>query len=598
MECKEYLERYRKKLSAEIERLQDRELPAFTKEAYQEYFQNGNRVSFEKIYFGRREFLTDYGVWVIINQKPGMETMVKRLLDIVSEILSEPTWVLPAHGSMKHFEGEAVCIDLFAAETAGSIAEILALLDKHPAVKEDQECKESYVCVKHAFWEAFQVRILSVFQKANPCDWWEYGNMNWSSVCAGNVGIAVYYLYKMGFMTEEELIQTTIRVSKSMKSYLLSMGEDGACAEGVGYYQYGMQYYLAWDELLHDFMQEKCPEIESVDIHKLAMFLPKVALGGGNYVNFSDCLLQNPIKMGILAYLASRYPDVSVPKDYCDGERLQFSDWTEFMGGSECHRFAGALRDYLWIERYGEDLQKEEGSLEVAVFPEHMWYIRKFENGISFFAKGGNNDEPHNHNDVGSIAYMVNGEEVLCDLGSGEYVKDYFNENRYRFLCNCSLGHNVPMLGTEGNGQQLAGAECCADFFYADRNGMEVHFGKAYGKASGEAVCRTVTCNDQGDFEIRDHVDVALCGQKKGSYTESFVSKLEPVIEGHQVRFYLQQEQNKGRYVVLSFVEEQVEKPEIEKLDFTDHTGKRIEVYRVFAVAKGTVARMYLACSR
>lgn len=154
------------------------------------------------------------------------------------------------------------------------------------------------------------------------------------------------------------------------------------------------------------------------------------------------------------------------------------------------------------------------------------------------------------------------------------------------------------MLGTEGNGQQLAGAEYCADYFNADRNGVEIHFGKAYGKASGEAVCRTATCNDQGDFEIKDQVDVVLCGQKNGGYTESFVSKIEPVIEGHQVRFYLQQEQNKGSYVVLSFEEEQVEKPEIEKLDFTDHTGKRIEVYRVFAVAKGTVATIYLTCNR
>lgn len=54
-------------------------------------------------------------------------------------------------------------------------------------------------------------------------------------------------------------------------------------------------------------------------------------------------------------------------------------------------------------------------------------------------AKGGNNGEPHNHNDVGSFFYLVGDEMLLTDLGAGEYTKEYFHEGRYRILCNNSL---------------------------------------------------------------------------------------------------------------------------------------------------------------
>ena len=36
-------------------------------------------------------------------------------------------------------------------------------------------------------------------------------------------------------------------------------------------------------------------------------------------------------------------------------------------------------------------------------------------------AKGGNNGESHNHNDVGSFLYLAGDEMLLTDLGAGEY---------------------------------------------------------------------------------------------------------------------------------------------------------------------------------
>src|SRR5699024_2563227 len=83
---------------------------------------------------------------------------------------------------------------------------------------------------------------------------------------------------------------------------------------------------------------------------------------------------------------------------------------------------------------------------------ESEWLISRYhlENiSYGFATKGGHNDEPHNHNDIGHFILQRNGEVFLKDLGSGLYNDAYFGKERYSFLCNGSQGHSVPIV----NGQ-------------------------------------------------------------------------------------------------------------------------------------------------
>ncbi|NUT40465.1 MAG: hypothetical protein HOV86_10800 [Thermoactinospora sp.] len=72
--------------------------------------------------------------------------------------------------------------------------------------------------------------------------------------------------------------------------------------------------------------------------------------------------------------------------------------------------------------------------------------------GACFAAKGGHNDEPHNHLDLGHFVLRLNGETVLDDLGAPEYTRDYFGEDRYKVLQASALGHSVPVIN--GSTQQ------------------------------------------------------------------------------------------------------------------------------------------------
>jgi hypothetical protein len=60
--------------------------------------------------------------------------------------------------------------------------------------------------------------------------------------------------------------------------------------------------------------------------------------------------------------------------------------------------------------------------------------------------KGGNNDEPHNHNDVGSFSVVFGKQMVICDPGGEVYTKRTFSAHRYDSKVLSSFGHAVPEI--------------------------------------------------------------------------------------------------------------------------------------------------------
>jgi hypothetical protein len=70
--------------------------------------------------------------------------------------------------------------------------------------------------------------------------------------------------------------------------------------------------------------------------------------------------------------------------------------------------------------------------------------------------KGGNNNEPHNHNDVGSFSVVVGTNMVICDPGGEVYTKRTFSAHRYDSKVLNSFGHAVPVIAGQ---LQKAGAD-------------------------------------------------------------------------------------------------------------------------------------------
>ena len=76
---------------------------------------------------------------------------------------------------------------------------------------------------------------------------------------------------------------------------------------------------------------------------------------------------------------------------------------------------------------------------DVTWYPETEFCYMKNKNGMFVAAKGGFNNESHNHNDVGTFSLYVNTIPVILDAGVGTYTKQTFGKDRYTIWTMQSL---------------------------------------------------------------------------------------------------------------------------------------------------------------
>jgi hypothetical protein len=328
-------------------------------------------------------------------------------------------------------------IDLFAAETAFALTEILRL---------HESWLPSLIC-KRIQGEVF-TRVLNSFIDGSRYFDWEQATHNWSSVCGGSIGIVALYL-----LENEPAKLTTVleRVLPALECFLSGYHDDGVCMEGYGYWEYGFGYYVYFADLLKQRTLGEIDLLNSDKVKQIACFQQKAFLDGKAVVNFSDALASSGVFMGLGHYLHSNV----------EGVKLAPLELMKPFTDDHCGRWGPAIRNLVWFEESWAQNQVKGSTWAAGDYwlPDAQWLISRHVNSQEsyvFAAKGGHNDEPHNHNDVGHFILYGGGHTWLADLGSGLYTADYFGEQRYQIPCNASFGHSVPII----NGHyQSAGAK-------------------------------------------------------------------------------------------------------------------------------------------
>ena len=510
------------------------EMPELTEELFAIYENTGSRLEYEEVYFYRRKFLTVFAMLSIMH---GKKEHFEKLEKIIDNICDEETWALPAHVD-RSIDNWQITIDLFAAETAFSLAEIVCMLEK----------KLSAEVVSKARDEIHR-RVLNPFMESEfPYAWWETSKMNWCAVCCGSVGAAAIWLMQKE-TEKEKYIKVIDRINKSILNYIDGFSSDGACLEGLGYYTYGMSFFVSYADLMYKLSVGKTNLFEHEKMKNIALFQQKSFLSKKISISFSDCEHDEKYRVGLTAYLSKRYRGVRFP-DYSLAAGLE---------SDHCYRYIVLSRDYFWTKNY---VGNSEGDvIWHTVLPDAQWSICKSDNNCAMAAKGGHNDEPHNHNDVGSFLYICDDEYILDDLGAGEYTKDYFGERRYDNLCCRSLGHNVPLIGGR---EQYAGVEYKASRFEADGFGKtEMEIQEAYGLGKEEKIKRTIGFKkENGRCKV---VDEFVISHNK-VITENLVTSHKPKIKDDG--FVIASRKNVFEIKVKNGVDF-----EILKEDYTDHFG-------------------------
>ena len=137
------------------------------------------------------------------------------------------------------------------------------------------------------------------------------------------------------------------------------------------------------------------------------------------------------------------------------------------------------------------------------MLPDSQIYVSNSKNGVSLAAKGGHNNEPHNHNDVGSFQIFKNGEEIIADIGSIEYTRDGgIIELRYKMIGPSSESHNLPIIDGKG---ELFGEKHRAKNFEMTKDGVKLDIAAAYNLDFMPSLMRKIGLNfENGEINLED----------------------------------------------------------------------------------------------
>lgn len=504
---KTYLQKFWNEIQQAGDTLRNQKPPELSEDAFFLFEKTGNRLAYETMYFTRRKYLTVFG---ILSEFGKQDADIKSLNQIICSICRERFWALPAHVDFSHLNEKT--IDLFAAETAQSLAEILLIMG-------DRLPPETVTLAQTQIMD----RVLTPFcTSAVPYSWWETDRCNWSAVCAGSIGIAAIAMDKMGRLPAAWKEPCIRRVCNALSCYLDGMERDGTCTEGLGYFSYGMSYFTAFAELLYQETNGTVNLMAQPVCKELAAFQAKCYFGNGISLSFSDSDCHEHFLPGLTAYLVHCFPDTGTP-DYASARTFE---------DDACYRWLTNERTIRWLIKYGSPVSgqdMESTSPSCALLPCAQWLIWKNQDGNGFAVKGGHNNENHNHNDVGHFLCAWQGELLLTDLGAGEYTKDYFREGRYQILCNRSLGHSVPLIN---DCEQCAGSAYRADEFSWNREKgqLTISFADAYPKGAIDKLTRIIA-HESTDTEMGLSVtDTFLASEQTAKITENLITPFRPEI--------------------------------------------------------------------
>lgn len=406
---------------------------------YMKYFRNGNRIDYETPFFRRRCTLVRL---VLAECAEYKGRFLDDIADVLWQILSEPVWCLPAHQRLKDYAlpgPEEWVVDLFAAETAKVLSDVLQLL--RPELE-----KEYLPLVKRICFEV-EHRVLSVCEKETF--WWYEGTNNWSVWCCYSVNSAAMEIW------QDDLPRLAGFLAKHivpLKNFYDRYPADGGCNEGPSYWLVAVGMLMNGLNVLQRRLGGFDNWLAEEKLKNMIDFIPRMNLCGGWFMGFSDAesffarvprglFLTYATMVGSeeMAALALSLPDLP-PEKAALGNR---------NGGNIYELMANLTSDL--------SEKKELSHNAVDFWPDlQIWIARQYtenpEKGLVCTLKGGHNKQSHNHMDLGHFSLWYKNAPVIIDVGRGIYNKTCFSEYRYTLWNLNNKGHNAARFNRELQG--------------------------------------------------------------------------------------------------------------------------------------------------
>ena len=260
---------------------------------------------------------------------------------------------------------------------------------------------------------------------------------NWNPWCNQNELLCFMLLEN----DRDVLAQAVEKSMLSLDKYLNTVAADGACDEGTTYWYKSTAYVMDYAKYMNMLTNGKVAFLHNDLVKGLGEYIVNADIGDNWQVNFADGTpSRRPISFTIYRYGKAVGNErmksfaINTYKQY--GADPLGADWTLFYQ---------ALENLLAVREMKNAAPVDYSPSDFAVYPDSkVCFMRS---GKAFLgAKGGNNFESHNHNDVGSYVYFYDYKPVLVDAGVGAYTRDTFGPNRHKNWFIHSSWHNLPSV--------------------------------------------------------------------------------------------------------------------------------------------------------
>lgn len=461
--------------------------PQTTATAYARYWRDGNRTAYEDAAGRLRARTADAVVMALVSGgEPGW---VDEAGDGLALLCEQSTWCWAAHEQFTASRGEVVpdpgdpCLDLGAGETVALLAwadaAIGSLLDgRLPGLRRRlrQEARH---------------RVIDPFLSRRDWHWLGLDGRlhNWNPWIHQNV-LAAALLLVDDAATRGAAVRHCL---EGLDRYRRSLPSDGGCDEGAGYWWNGPARLAECALLLHRASGGALDLISSPPMDELARFPMRMDLGRGWRVSFADCRARPDTRPPW--QLVHRWGRLAGLDDVAAHAAVQRDRSSADVSSSEgLARLLGSLLDDAWRDASpdaGPDAWPDATPLRASVWlPQTEVFVARERaadvDGLVVAAKGGHNDENHNHDDVGSYLVALDSVPVLVDLGQQTYTSISFSARRYEQLSVRADWHNVPVIGettqAHGSGYASRGATATSG---PDRDSFTLDLAGAYPEEAG-----------------------------------------------------------------------------------------------------------------
>ena len=406
---------------------------------YLEYQRSGSRDAMQTPYGENNDALSKL---LVAELAEGKGRFIDQIINGVFQYCQMTSWVVSAHLNMQKFDKtlpyyKENIIDLQVADVGAFLSWTYYFLHK--------EFDKVNPVISDYLRNEIKKRVLEPYM-ADPSriGWMALGRVprmvnNWNTWCNSNV-LQCFLLVEDD---KDKLAAAVWRSMQSVDQFINFNHDDGACAEGASYWGVAAGKMFDYLDLLNLATGGKISVFDEPIVKNLGEYISNTYAGDRWTVNFSDASAKSSADF----YLWYRFGKaVDSPEMVHLAALLYNPDIHPFR--SNKRQCADMFKGLRAMNIYNELLacKPEHRFKPYVAYPQSEMCFMS--NGAGYFlaAKGGNNGESHNHNDVGSFVLYINKKPVIIDVGVGTYTRQTFGPERYTIWTMRSDYHNLPVV--------------------------------------------------------------------------------------------------------------------------------------------------------